>query len=330
MGLSEAVSFIKKNDDFLITSHMNVEGDALGSELAFYRLLKALGKKAVMVNEELPPAEYAFLPDVGLIRRFDRSVRKIKFNVFVALDCSDLKRTGVVYTLNDIRKPVLNIDHHVSNQRFGEANLVDAAASSCTEIIFALYKRLRVPLDRETALLLYVGILTDTGSFRYSNTTSRTHRITAELLKYQLDTPLIYRKLYENIPFRDMQLLSSVLPFMKLEFEGKLVWFAVKKEMLKKQNSVGTGFDLSEHILSFARSIKGIEVVVLFKENLKKRNEVRVNFRSQGGVDVNAVARCFGGGGHKTASGATIPGTLDDVRRKVLRKLKSSLLESQK
>ncbi|MFA6216340.1 MAG: bifunctional oligoribonuclease/PAP phosphatase NrnA [Candidatus Omnitrophota bacterium] len=325
MGLQEVASFIKENDNFLVTSHMNVEGDALGSELAFYRLLKALGKKAVIVNEEYPPAEYAFLPDAGLIKRFDRSARKIKFDVFVALDCSDLKRTGEVHTLNNKGKPVLNIDHHVSNLQFGAANLVDAGASSCTEIIFALYKQMRVPLDRQTALLLYVGILTDTGSFRYSNTTSRTHRITAELLEYQLDIPQIYSKLYENIPFKDMQLLSRVLPFMKLEFQGKLVWVAVKKEMLKKQISSGGGFDLSEHILGFARSIKDIEVVVLFKENLQKRNEIRVNFRSQGGVDVNAVARFFGGGGHKTASGATIPGPLDDVRRRVLRKLKSSL-----
>jgi phosphoesterase RecJ-like protein len=189
-------------------------------------------------------------------------------------------------------------------------------------MVYKLYKELGVVIDKPVAICLYVGISTDTGSFRYSNTTSLTHKIAAELLKCGLDVPFIYRNIYENVPYQDMKLLADILPGMRRGAGGKVVWFTIHKNLLKNRLLC---FDLSEHLLSYGRAIKDAQVVVLFKENLGSNDEVRVNFRSQGKVDVNKIASCFGGGGHRAASGATVHGDLDDIRKKVLARIRKAL-----
>jgi phosphoesterase RecJ-like protein len=285
-------------------------------------LLKKLGKNAVMVNEDELPYGYTFLPHGDKIKKFGRRAMRLKFDCMAVLDCSDLARPGEVAKLNTPGKPVLAIDHHISNDRFGDVSWVQPNASSTCEMVYRLYRNMRVPIDKDAALCLYVGISTDTGSFRYSNTSSETHRITSELLKHGLDVSSIYRNISENIPYQDMLLLTEILPGMKREAQGKLIWFQIRQSMLKNRKLC---FDLSEHVLSFGRAIKDAEVVVLFKENLGVKDEIRVNFRSQGKVDVNKIAAYFGGGGHRTASGATIRGPLDSVRKKVLAKIKENL-----
>lgn len=321
MSLRKVVACIKNNNNFLITTHINLEGDALGSEMAFYRLLKKLGKRATIINEDSVPYGYDFLPEIGHIRRFRNGMRNIRFDCFVALDCSALRRCGKVSQLNKKDKPVLNIDHHISNENFGDINWVETSCSSCAEMIYKLYKKLGLPLDRGIAMPLYVGMLTDTGSFHYPNTTSSTHKAVSELLKYNLNISDIYKNIYQNIPLQDAQLLNKILPTLRCVYSGKVAWFQIKRALAK----VETSFDLTEQVLNFARGIKGVEVVALFKEGLETRGYVRVNLRSQGAVDVNKIAAFFGGGGHKTASGATVKGNIDEVRRKVLAKIKADL-----
>ena len=321
MSLKKAVELIRKSKRFLITAHTNAEGDALGAVLAFWRLARALGKEATIVIADGIPYGYDFLPGIDRITKFNAKSGRVKFDCFVALDCSDLNRCGSVRQLNDKNKPVLNIDHHISNDRFGDVNWVEPHFSSTCEMICKLYHEMRVPFNRDTALLLYLGIMTDTGSFRYPNTTSETHQAVAELLKYGLNVTEIHKKVYENIPLPDARILSKILPALGEELGGKIIWFPIKRKLLRKNKF---SFDLSDEVLGFARAIKGVEVAVLFKENLSTRNEIRVNFRSQGKIDVNKIARYFGGGGHKTASGCTIKGSLDVVRRRVLRKVKES------
>jgi phosphoesterase RecJ-like protein len=320
VSLKRVVACVKRNKHFLITTHTNPEGDALGSELAFYRLLRKLGKSAIIINEDNLPYGYEFFPGVNKIRKFKKNLKNIKFDCFATLDCSDFKRCGEVSRMAD-NKTILNIDHHISNENFGDVNWVEPYFSSTAEMVYNLYKKLRLSLDRETAMLLYVGMCTDTGSFHYPNTTSLTHKAVSELLKYNLDISQIYKNVYENIPFQDMRLLSKILPTIRRSASGKIAWFQLRRNIPKMK----TSFDLTEHLLSFARAIKGVEAVVLFKENFGKNNEVRVNFRSQGKVDVNKIAQFFGGGGHKTASGATIKGQIDEVRKKVLAKIRESL-----
>lgn len=322
MSLKSAAEFVKKQNNFLITAHTNPEGDALGSEIAFYMLLKKLGKSAVMVNEDGIPYGYTFLPEVNSIKQFGRTAMRVKFDCMAVLDCSDMQRTGEVAQLNIAGKPVLNIDHHISNRRFADVNWVEPRASSASEMVYKLYKELGVAIDKPAAMCLYVGISTDTGSFRYSNTTSLTHKIAAELLKSGLDVPVIYKNIYENVPYQDMKLLADILPGMRRDAGGKIVWFTIHKDLLRNRNLC---FDLSEHLLSYGRAIKGVQVVVLFKENLGSKGEVRLNFRSQGKVDVNKIALCFGGGGHRAASGATVHGDLDDIRKKVLARIRKAL-----
>jgi len=325
MSLKKVISQIKASSNFLITSHVNPEADALGSELAFYKLIRALGKTGVIINEEVPGLGYEFLPGIGIVKKYKDNIRNIRFDCFVALDCSDLKRTGEVYKLNTAKKPVINIDHHVSNVKFGTINWVDGYTSSASEMVYELYKKFGVPLDKESAFLIYCGILTDTGSFRFSNTSPKTHRVVAELLEYGLDVVEIYKLTYGNLPFKDMELIAKLLNDIKRQNQGRVVWFEVKASVLKKYKNLYA--DLTDYLMNFARAIKGVEVAVIFKENLGVKGEVRVNFRSQGKVDVNKVAQSFGGGGHKSASGATLYGSLAEVKNKVLKKINSVLKE---
>jgi phosphoesterase RecJ-like protein len=321
MSIKKVSDNIKKHSVFLITTHQCPEGDALGSEIAFYNLLKKLGKSAFIVNQSPTPKECAFLKGSELIRRY-RHGMKLKFDVLVMLDCSDESRCGYVVNLAADGQPVINIDHHISNNKFGDINWVLPAASSVSEMIYKLYKAMRVSMDTDTARALYVGILTDTGSFRYVNTTSFTHKAVAELLKYNLNVYRIYRSIYENISFSDISLLKRVLFSLEKDASGKIIIFKIKRDLLKGKK---IRFDLTEHVLNFGRLIQGAEVCVLLKEQQDKLGQIRVNLRSQGSVDVNRIAQSFGGGGHKTASGYTSSGGLEGTKRKLIKKIKEQL-----
>jgi len=319
-SLKKVAAAIKKYKRFLITTHTSPEGDALGSELAFYRLLKKIKKQPFILNQDHLPQEYYFLPGSQSIKSY-KSINQFCFDCMVVLDCSDLNRTGKVYKLNKQNRPVINIDHHISNNKFGEFKWIEPFASSASEMVYLLYKEMHVPLDKESALLLYVGIMTDTGSFRYSNTSGFTHKAVEELMLFNLDIRKIYRDIYENISFPDMQFLIKVLSGIHRSKDGRVAWVEIPARLLKGRKVF---FDLSEHILSFLRAIKDTQVVVLFKENFSVKDEIRFNLRSNGPVDVNKIAQHFGGGGHKTAAGCTIAGKLKDIRRRVISRILQS------
>ncbi|MDO8662046.1 MAG: bifunctional oligoribonuclease/PAP phosphatase NrnA [Candidatus Omnitrophota bacterium] len=321
-SLKKVVAEIKKHKRFLISVHTSPEGDALGSELAIYYLLRKLGKQAVIINEDPLPQEYSFFPGKENLRIYKPGLKEIDFDCMVILDCTDLSRIGEVQSLNKGNKPVINIDHHISNKQFGTVNLVEPYASSASELVFNLYKEIRVPFDEDSAILLYTGMLTDTGSFRYSNTSSSTHKAAAELLRFNINANQVYKNIYENIPFSDIQILTKTLAHIHRESAGSIAWVEARAKLLRHKK---LSFDLTDHILGFLRAIKGTQVAVLFKENLGVRNEIRVNLRSTGLADVNKVALAFGGGGHKTASGCTVSGKLADVRRKVIAKIREEL-----
>ncbi|MCX5699322.1 MAG: bifunctional oligoribonuclease/PAP phosphatase NrnA [Candidatus Omnitrophica bacterium] len=322
MSLNEICRSIKKHNNFLITAHTSPEGDALGSVLGFYNLIKKLGKQAIIISDDQLPYGYDFLPGINHIRRLGKKFKYIKFDCLVVLDCADLKRTGRVYKLKTNSQPVLNIDHHISNQIFGDVNWVNPRASSCSEMIYHLHKRLGLAMDKDTALVLYTGMMTDTGSFRYSNTASSTFKAVAELLKFGVNVAQTYRYAYENIPPPEVRLLLKLLSKIKFFGQSRIAVFEINSELLRGKK---IGIDLADHVLSFGRAIRGVEVVVLFKNNLRPKSQVRVNLRSQGRVDVNKIAAFFGGGGHKTAAGCTIPGGFLAARRKVIAKICQSL-----
>lgn len=320
MGLKRIVEKIKKNRSFLVTSHVNLEGDALGSELALKGLLLHLGKQVVVVNEDNPPPEYSFLPGINNIKKLGY-IKNRAFDAFIVVDCSDLGRCGKIGHSLGTSTLTINIDHHISNNRFGDVNWVDPYASSASEMIYEIYKKMGVPLDRDKSLCLYTGILTDTGSFHYSNTTPKSLNIAADLIGHNLDVNKIYKNIYENIPFSDIGLLVKIINTISQDRQGKIIWFRIEKDILRARK---VSIDLTEYVLNFGRLIKEAEVVILFKENLQVPNQIRLNFRSRR-IDVNKIAKMFGGGGHKSASGATVKGSLESVQRRVIDKVKQQL-----
>ncbi|MCM8780163.1 MAG: bifunctional oligoribonuclease/PAP phosphatase NrnA [Candidatus Omnitrophica bacterium] len=319
MSIEKTAECVRKNKSFLITSHVNLEADALGSELAFADMLRRLGKRAYILNQDKVPQEYKFLPGT---KRIKNKLKDFYFDVGVILDCSDLNRCGAIRKIFTPGIITLNIDHHISNSYFADINWVEPHASSTSEMIYELYKKLHLSFNRNSATALYAGILTDTGSFRYANTNYRTHEAASQLLKYGIKPQQIYRNIYQSNLFEDMQFLAKAFSLAQRDKQGKIVWFIIPQRLVKKSSM---DFDLTEHILTFGRQIRGVEVVVLFKESLSAKNQIKVNFRSQGRVDVNKIAKYFGGGGHRTASACTISGNLNVIADKVLAKIKEVL-----
>ncbi|PIY83649.1 MAG: bifunctional oligoribonuclease/PAP phosphatase NrnA [Candidatus Omnitrophica bacterium CG_4_10_14_0_8_um_filter_44_12] len=296
----------KQNKVFLVSAHINLEGDALGSELALASLLKRLGKKVIVLNQDEPPVEYGFLPGLGSIRH---NVILYDYDVGALVDCSDISRIGKAAKAFRKDRLLLNIDHHISNTMFADVNWVKPNASCASEMVYELFKALSVKINKAEALCLYTGILADTGSFKYSSTSSFTHLAASELLKHNLDVNGIYRHIHESLDVRTVKALGKVIETLKIARKGKLAWLEVKNGLIKKEPALA---EMTDEIIHFARAIKGVEVALLFKE-IKAGREVRVNLRSRGKVDVNGLASFFGGGGHKMASGCTMKGSLKDA-----------------
>lgn len=312
--MQKVIEAIKKYNKFLITAHINPEGDSLGSQLGMKALLDSLGKTAIMVDNDAVPSHYKFLPKADEIS--NKLDGKLDFEAAIVLDCPTLKRIGKVHDLIKNGKFIINIDHHISNEKFGAVNWVDPNASSAGEMVYKIYKELGIRLTKEAALVLYIAILTDTGSFNYDNTSSVTHDIAGELLGYGIDPASVSESVYERRSVADIKLFGLVLSTIKVNKEGDVAYLEVTKKILKE-----TGADLmkAEGFVNYARSIDKVRVAVIFKEDAG--DKISVSFRSKGEADVNSIASFFGGGGHVKASGCVIDGTLAEVEKKVLAKI---------
>ncbi|MGB2706481.1 MAG: bifunctional oligoribonuclease/PAP phosphatase NrnA [Candidatus Omnitrophota bacterium] len=312
---------IKKYGSFLITSHVNPEGDALGSQLAMAKLLEGLGKEFAIIDHDRVPGHYQFLPQVDLIRQKNHPEGG-SFDAALVLDCPSLTRTGRVKNTAKKTACVINIDHHVSNENFGNLNWVEKNTSSTGEMVYKLYKKMNRRITKETALYLYIAILTDTGSFNYSNTSSATHEIVSELLGYGIEPYDVSRSIYGNKTYADIKLLAGCLSDLKLTSGGRIAYMVVRRALFRK---TGTKPYACENFINFARSIRGVGVAVFFREDIKRKDMFHVSFRSTRGVDVNKIASSFGGGGHKSASGCTMRGSFEEVKRKVLKRVNDRL-----
>ncbi|MFH0731332.1 MAG: bifunctional oligoribonuclease/PAP phosphatase NrnA [Candidatus Omnitrophota bacterium] len=314
---------IRKYKNFLLISHTNPEGDSIGSQLAFEQLLKSMGRKAFIVNSDGPGAKYAFLPGSDKIRT--AVGKNIKYDAVCFLDCADIKRIGNIYKTINLTKPKINIDHHLSNTKFADIDLVEPNASSTAEVVYTLFKQAKVNIDKNCAINLYAGILTDTGSFSYSNVTPFTHEVLSDLLKRGIDTNAIFRNVYEQVSLPTIKLLSAALSTLKLSASGEVCWMTIRKEMFKKYNAT---LQDEENFVNFPRSLKGVEVAVFFTE--VSINRVKVSLRSNNNADVNKIASCFGGGGHQKASGCTLKGTIASARQRVLSEVERQLKTCKK
>jgi phosphoesterase RecJ-like protein len=292
---------LRAGDRFLLTTHENPDGDALGSLLATHRLLEALGKDSVMflAAKEFPlPVEYRFLP---LEEVFHEPPADIADRVVVFLDCGNIDRMPADFLQNGQNK-VINVDHHHDNTRFGSINLVDVDASCTAEIVYDLAGLLDVQLTQEIANALYVGLVTDTGKFMYENTDARSHRMAAGLIEAGVQVNEIYRRLYEHAPIEKLRLLATALEAITLADDGRL---AVTYISEADYTATGASEALTEGVIDHLRTIDGTVVAAVVRDQPgNARAERKVSMRSTDGrVDVSAIARVNGGGGHRRAAG---------------------------
>ncbi|MDP9227691.1 MAG: bifunctional oligoribonuclease/PAP phosphatase NrnA [Actinomycetota bacterium] len=298
--LEQVVEEIRSHDRFLLTTHENPDGDALGSLLAMHQILGALGKDSVMflAAKEFPlPVEYRFLP---LEEVFHEPPADMADRTVIFLDCGNIDRMPMDFLKHDGAK-VLNVDHHHDNTRFGSVNLVDVEASSTAEIVYELAGLLGVTMTLEIANALYVGLVTDTGKFMYENTDERSHRMAAALLEVGVDVNDIYRRLYEHAPLEKLKLMALALNNIEMYEDGAL---AITYISAADYESTGASEVLTEGIIDHLRTIDGAAVAAVVRDHNDSPGAARkVSMRSTDGrVDVSSIARKQGGGGHRRAA----------------------------
>jgi bifunctional oligoribonuclease and PAP phosphatase NrnA len=304
------VDALRGHDRFLVTTHENPDGDALGSLLAMQRALLALGKDSVMyLGGPAPfPAEYRFLELDGIQRQppDDHSER-----VLVAVDCAQESR--IADPAVPARAPLtINIDHHHDNTRFGAVNLVVPEASSTGEVLADLFAELDVEITPELAESLYTALVTDTGRFQYANTTPKALRLAAELVECGADVHKVFQGVYESVQFAKLKLLARALDRAQIFDGGRIVVSWLRRDDF---GEVGAQEPYSEGIIDFLRAVEGAEVAALIREPPRDAGPTRrVSLRaSTEDIDVSAIARAFGGGGHPQAAGFSSEATVDEI-----------------
>ena len=301
-----------------LTTHVNPDGDGLGSEVGLIHLLRANGVEAVITNPTPTPPRFSFLfNDLPGVDRTGDAVREIRrADLIVVLDISDISRLGMlIAAVRERGVPTACVDHHVSvGQLPPGPRYVDPEAAATGELIFELAKGNGWPITQAVAKALYVAILTDTGGFRFSNTRPRTLRIAADLLEAGVDAEEIYLEVYAKAPEGRPRLLADALQTLVVEHQYGLAWVTVPPGSIERH---GVSSDDLDGVVEFPRSIEGVRMALLFREIAQGR--VKVSLRSVGDVDVAAFAKAYGGGGHTKAAGLSLTGSLAEVQATVLR-----------
>ena len=309
--IDRILEIIERKRTFLITSHERLDGDAVGSELALYSLLRQLGKKADIYNQDETPENYRFLPGSEAILNDLHDVNR--YDVALVVDCSDLNRVGRGFEEIAGIGTLVNIDHHVSNTHFCEISYVDPRASSAGELVYRLITRMGCPVNRDIATNLYAALLTDTGGFHYGSTGKETLLAAGNLVGWGANPQEISENIYENNPLAKIRLLGKALETLAFDLDGRVGYMVVWQNDLQ---AVGAIPGYTEGFVDLPRSISGVEISALFSEQNDGR--FKISFRSKGMFDVERVARAFDGGGHRNASACRIKGDFETVSRRVL------------
>lgn len=303
MEINNISKLIMESDTVGITFHVSPDGDSLGSSLALYAALKKLNKNVKIICSDTIPDIYKFLP--GILDISDESI-SADYDLMIVLDCGNKDRICSDVKFDGSYK-IINIDHHKSNDNYGDLNYVDTEASAVGEIIFKLIESLGVSFDEIIAACIYTSILTDTGAFRFSNTTSETMRIVSELLrKVNFDFSDIYRRLYFNKDFKRIKLYGMVIDRMKLILDGSAVVMYITQDMLRLlEMELGDTSD----VINIGMQIDSVDAGILIKET---DGCLKVSLRSKYNFDVSKIASRFGGGGHIRAAGLTLNTSLEE------------------
>jgi len=300
---------IRAGSSFLVTTHESPDGDAIGSSLALASFLRKIGKEVCVHYRDPVPELYAFLPgsDTVLPHIPDRD-----FDVAFVLDIGELRRAGEEFCAFTRAGRVVNLDHHLTSENFGDYNIIDPVAAATGILVHRIAAAYGYPLDLETALCIYVAIITDTGSFRYSNANREAFTIAGEMIECGVNAWDVAEKLYENQPQKRLELLSRALDTLDVICGGQAASLTVTTDMYAE---TGADAELTDGFVNYPRSIRGVEVAIFFRQI--DDSKYKVGFRSKGAVNVAVFAESLGGGGHHNAAGCTVAGTLEQVKARV-------------
>ena len=316
--LSQVVELIEKKDRFAITSHVRPDGDGLGSSLGLFWLLKSLNKDVEVIMRDPAPHSYQQLPGAGTIRVAPRIGEH--FDAVFIIECSDLDRPG----LEDLDQQfVVNIDHHSTTELFGGVNWIDSTAAACGEMVYNLCKATGVRVTKEIAECVYTALLTDTGSFHYSNTTERTFKIASELVRTGVRPAKTAEAIFGSYQWPKIELLSQVLSTAKRDDTGHVAWMW---QTLAMQEQTRAAEEDADGFVNYPLAVGEVEATALFKETAP--GVYRTSLRSKGDVNVAKIAEQFGGGGHRNAAGCTLKGTSSELEQKVVPLLQDAVKRS--
>ena len=300
---------IRQSSRFLLTSHISPDGDAVGSALALARLLRGMGKSATIWLRDPVPAVYTALPGAGRLHTGSNPPEGFAeaFDTAIALECPSLSRSGLENELAAL--PVINIDHHLGNEHYGVINWVDTAAPACGEMVFRIARALECQLDVDTATMLYLTLVTDTGNFRFSNATAAAFESAGAMVRAGARPEQVALWLFESQPVAAVRLQGEMLRSLELHHQGRIATVLLSAEMFAR---AGAGAADSEGLVDIPRSIAGVDAVALFREVAP--DQYKVSLRSRGAVDVEKIARGYGGGGHHNAAGLVAAGEISVLR----------------
>ncbi len=302
-SLERAAKALEEAASVIVATHVDPDGDAIGSLLGMALVLEGMGKRVVARWQKgmVFPPQYEFLPGREMI-----SESPGRADAFVVLDCGSFNRLGDLASEAKSHCQLINIDHHPDNDLFGTINVVEGRASSTSEMVYEFAKLAKAEIGKEAALCLYVGLLTDTGKFQYSNATAKTHLLAAELIgEGQIDVADTFHKVYEQLSFESLKLMASVVSAAVFRAESGLIYSAATKKLIEE---TGGKLEELENLIDHLRSVKGADVAALARELPDGR--FRISLRSKGDIDVSRIAREHGGGGHKNAAAFVANGSL--------------------
>lgn len=312
LTLKQTASYLKKHDNYIILTHASPDGDTLGSAYALYYALRESGKSACVLCPDVIPSKYNYF--VSETDRIDSENATI-----IAVDVADARLLGSLEEEFGA-KVDLNIDHHISNTKYAKNLYLDSDAAAAAQIIYELIVKMKVNINDITAKAIYTGMVTDTGCFKYSNVTAKTHLIAAELYGYNIDAAEINRLMFDTKSKNLLELERMVLDSAEYHFDDKCIILAVTEEMQSKTGCRGT--DL-EGIAVITRSVEGIKAGITIKQTAS--DEFKVSLRTYPPLDASAICKKLGGGGHKNAAGASVKGTLEEVKARALEAVKEQL-----
>lgn len=318
--LEAAAKFIEQHDDFLVVSHIQPDGDAASSTYATGWILHQLGKSYTMINEGSMPSKFSYLSGSDRVLDYSKDIPNRRYQTIISVDCADFSRIGRVSTLFDEGAVLLNVDHHPTNDSFGSCHLIKHDAAATVQILYDLAIHMKLKPNLAFGDYIYTGLLTDTGGFRYSNTTPDVMQMGANLLALGVEGSVIAEQVLERVTYSQIVLLQKALSTLSFAHDRKLAWLAVS---LADLDSTGASSEDLDGLVNYPRNVEGVEVGILFKE--KTAGVIKVSLRSSGLVDVAAVAQSLGGGGHVRASGCTIHGTLEQAVERMVQEVGSKL-----